>query len=618
MCGICGVIGQAPDKNKRVQAMIRAMHHRGPDDSGIFDSGGVTLGMTRLAIVDLSKSGHQPMSNENQNVFLVYNGEMYNFLEEKIILQKKGYIFRSSSDTEVVLKMYEEYGDDFLLRMRGMFALAIFDRRGGKEKILLARDHLGIKPLLYCLLGSTLIFASEMKAILKSGLIKKEIDPEGLRLLLSYGSLTQPKTIIRDVQMLPPAHRLILTGNKITLKKYWYLAVGRYPELQKQSYTQQKKILLEELTRVVKMQMQSDVPSGAFLSGGVDSSTLVALMSQISRRPIKTFSVGFDKDTGVPDETDEAAKIAHMLGTKHQRVHVSAREVKTDIRKIIVALDQPSVDGVNSFFVSKATKDFVKVAISGTGGDELFAGYPWFANMVSLAKHHSSLNFFHKLKMRDNFLAHFSQQHQIFDIELTKQVLAKSFQDGAKMGQENALDFKIADELSYAQPIERVTALCLRGYTQNQLLRDIDATSMFHSLEVRVPYLDPILTDLVLSLPEKVKLSNIKKSKAVENQTYRQLGAKKILIDIGKNLLPKDMDKQVKRGFTLPFNYWLKGDLKSVLAESLSLKVVKKRGFFNPKVVDFYHQQYVAGHLDWPTVWLLMIIELWSQEVLDK
>ncbi|HEY7528790.1 MAG TPA: asparagine synthase (glutamine-hydrolyzing), partial [Candidatus Deferrimicrobiaceae bacterium] len=383
MCGICGMIGEAPAG--ALEAMVSAMGHRGPDDSGIHREGRVSLGMTRLAVIDLSAMARQPMRNPEGSVWIVYNGETYNFREEREILEGKGHSFASASDTEVVLRMYEQYGDDFLLRMRGMFALAIYDRRrgAGKEKVLLARDPLGIKPLLYAGTKSGFVFASEMKAILASGLIDGGIDPVSLRLLLVHGSVTQPATVLRGVRMLLPGHRMVLERGSLREEPYWRIAPGRVPGLREAPYPEIVERAREALAESVRLQMVSDVPVGAFLSGGLDSSLLVSLMASLGGGRVRTFSVGFEAEGAHIDETDDAYRIAKFLETDHTRVPVTGKEVAEFLPRIASALDQPSVDGVNSFFVSRAASGGVKVAVSGTGGDELFAGYPWFAEMAA-------------------------------------------------------------------------------------------------------------------------------------------------------------------------------------------------------------------------------------------
>lgn len=644
MCGIAGILGESSRQN--IETMVSAMHHRGPDDSGIFYEQGIALAMARLAIIDITPTGHQPMANFDKSIWIVYNGETYNFREEREVLRGKGHSFASSSDTEVVLRMYEEYGDDFLLRMRGMFALAIYDKRRGKgkERLLLARDHLGIKPLLYARTGSQFLFASEMKAMLASGLIERVIDPEALRLLLTYGSITQPMTAVRGVKMLLPGHRLIIESGRERIERYWRLGTDRRKGLKDRPYDELVAEVRSALEESVRLQMVSDVPVGAFLSGGVDSSLLVALMSKISEHRVKTFSVGFEAEGAHMDETDDAQRVAGFIGTDHTRVVVTGQDVRDSILHIASALDQPSVDGVNSYFVSMAARRVVTVAISGTGGDELFAGYPWFISMHAAYeddKRHplsaatkrflaalARKQFFDPLaagrlgtivnRMRglSGFISRYARMYQIFGAHGTARILSPELRTLTMVGREAAYDMALADELSSAPPIERVSALCLRGYTQNQLLRDIDAVSMAHSLEVRVPFLDPVLTDLALSLPLSAKLNDISRVPSPGAATYRETGVKKILIDAGRGLLPDGMDLQQKRGFGMPFDTWMKGELCDVLDDALSPAAVRSRGFFDEKAVVRLKGDFLSGRTGWPRPWLLMMTELWCREVL--
>ncbi len=648
MCGICGVWGG--EGRGDVRAMVSALHHRGPDDCGVLEDDNVVLGVTRLAIIDTSSSGHQPMVSPDEQIAIVYNGELYNFREERSLLEKRGYSFRSTSDTEVVLRMYEHYGDDFLSRMRGMFALAIHDKRRGPghERLLLARDQMGIKPLLYARVHNRLIFASEIKALLASGLVAPEVDPVALRLLLTHGAIIQPRTILRGVQMLLPAHRLIVeSGRAERVERYWSLGLDRRADLRTRSYEEQVEEVASALEESVRLQMVSDVPLGAFLSGGVDSSLLVAMMArQVSDHRIRTFSVGFEAEGGDIDESDDAERTARFIGTDHSRVVVRGEDVRDRISQIAYGLDQPTVDGVNSYFVSMAARRGVTVAISGTGGDELFAGYPWFGQMAleemrqqstpwrSLAKSllasvarrpvldslvpmHGGYRFGH---WRDNtgFLARYYATNPIFEAAWTARLLAQGMRSEAQAGRSPHYDLCPIDELPYGSVLERVTGVCLRGYTTNQLLRDIDAASMSHSLEVRVPYLDPVVADIALSLPDSAKMTAPPDSWSEALRSYRDAGTKRILLDIGKDLLPAGFDTKPKRGFGMPFGFWLKGPLREVLLETLSEQSVATRGLLDAPAVAAVRDQFLAGAIEWPQPWLLMMIELWAREVLDS
>ena len=627
--------------------MVAAMRHRGPDDSGVFLGNGVALGMTRLAVLDLSPRGRQPMRNADGAVWMVYNGEMYNFREERGILEGKGHSFSSSSDTEIVLRMYECYGDDFLLRMRGMFSLAIYDSRGGqgRERLLLARDHFGIKPLLYASAGGCFLFASEMKAMLASRLVGRRFDPESLRLLLTFGSIPQPYTAVSGVRMLPPGYRMIVDKRGERMERYWSLGTGRRPEAGRMAYPDLVSEVRSALEESVRLQMVSDVPIGAFLSGGVDSSLLVALMARISPHRVRTFSVGFGEDEYPYDETDEAERLAGFIGTQHTRVIVEGRQVRDRIRHFASAIDQPSIDGINSYFVSRAARGGVTVAISGTGGDELFAGYPWFIYMAMAEREerehplrtagmrllgpivrHRVLDRLaggrfagglERLRAGSGFFPRYARIFRIFGVEDTAKVLSGDMRAETEVWSEPAMDLAASDVLPSAPLIERISAICLRGYTQNQLLRDIDAVSMANSLEVRVPFLDPVVVDLALSLPREAKLGEVARTPDPMDASYETTGAKRILIDAAKGLLPEGMARQKKRGFGMPFDGWLKGPLREVLEDALAPSAVRDRGYFEEREVRKALDDFLEGRCGWTRPWLLMITELWCREVLD-
>ncbi|MDO8754135.1 MAG: asparagine synthase C-terminal domain-containing protein, partial [Anaerolineales bacterium] len=468
-----------------------------------------------------------------------------------------------------------------------------------------------------------------------------EVDPESLRLLLTYGSIYQPKTILYDVKMLLPAHRLIFENGRARCEKYWSLGVNRRPEIGSLSYPEQVEAVSAALEESVRLQMVSDVPLGAFLSGGVDSSILVAMMTKLAGHRIKTFSVGFDKEGEAIDESEDARKTAAFLGADHTHVIVRGADVKERILQIASGLDQPTVDGVNSFFVSLAARQSVTVAISGTGGDELFAGYPWFINMSREAgqalspqiKMFSALarqrifdplihtrwrESLHHLRMSAGFLSRYSLQYQIFGSLGAARMLSSNMQSGSNLGIAEQFDLLKTDELANETVLRRVSALCLRGYTNNQLLRDIDAVSMSHSLEVRVPFLDSVLADITLSLPDQSKLNPQDVMHAsLSPNSYRALGAKRILIDIGRPLLPENFDIQPKRGFGMPFDAWLRGPLKEIMMDTLSEGTLRKRGWFSPEQARPVLRNFESQAAGWTRPWLLMMTELWAREVLD-
>jgi len=624
--------------------MVMAMRHRGPDDSGVFCGPGAVLGMTRLAIIDLSPAGHQPMSNPERTVWIVYNGEVYNFQSERRQLEAQGESFVSHSDTEVVLKLYERYGDDFLLRLRGMFALAILDLRGGpgRERLLLARDQVGIKPLLYTWAGNRLVFASELKVLLASGLVRPEIDFEAVRMLLTYGSVYQPHTLLRGVQALLPAHRLIVERGRTRVERYWRFGLDRLAGMRARPYAELVEAVAGALEESVRLQMVSDVPIGAFLSGGIDSSTLVGLMTRIAGHRVKTFSVGFPGEGAALDETDDAERTARFFGADHSRIEVSGRDVRDHLDHFVSGLDQPSVDGLNSYFVSLAARRSVTVAISGTGGDEVFAGYPWFAQMTRYAQQRQALietgwarlaslpaldpfvfgrwGPWLQQARAEGFVARYAGTYQIFGPLGAARLLHPRWHLAAGAGRSPSYELRFNDELPAGAAVERVSALCLRGYTSNQLLRDIDAVSMSHSLEVRVPFLDVPLIDLAFSLPASSKLGPVADGVNPYTASYRESGSKRILVDAGRRLkvLPDDIDRQPKRGFSFPVDVWLKHELREVLEEALSPEVVRARGLLQPAAVARVRRDFLEGLIHWSQPWLLMILERWCHAYIDR
>jgi len=643
MCGIAGFTG--PRDDAALQAMVRALHHRGPDDSGAWTSESASLGMARLAVLDPSAAGHQPMAIDDGAIQIVYNGEVYNFAAERRALAAIGVSFRSTSDTEVVLRLYERYGVDFVGRLRGMFALAIWDRRPGpgRERLVLARDHLGIKPLLYAEVRGRVVFASELKALLASGLVAPTIDPTALRTLLTYGAVLQPRTMLRDVNALLPGQRLIVEAGKTRLERYWSLGLDRVAGLRSRPYGDQVDAVAEVLEQSARLQLVSDVPLGAFLSGGVDSSILVAVMTKALGTPVKTFSVGFAAEGSAMDETADAERMARHLGTDHTTSIVTGDDVRDRIAAIAAALDQPSVDGVNSYFVSLAARRNVTVAVSGTGADELFAGYPWFITMareserwtrepwralagslVAAAARHPAFDRLlrrqgggeiHRLR-RGGFVGAYGETYQIFGPVGAARLLARSVASAAGAGTPPHRDLTKLDELAGGSAIERVSALAMRGYLTNQLLRDIDAVSMAHSLEVRVPYLDLELVDTVLSLPDVAKLGDVRADDPY-GRTYRDTGAKRVLIDVGRQWLPRDFDVQPKRGFAMPFTAWLRGPLRDVFDDTVNGPAARRRGLLEPSGVERVRDRFRRGEAPWPEPWLLMMLELWCREVLD-
>ncbi|PDS40639.1 asparagine synthase (glutamine-hydrolyzing) [Rhizobium anhuiense] len=634
MCGIAGIYGQ-PDPSA-VRAMIEAMRHRGPDDRGFYADDKIVLSQARLAIIDTSAGGHQPMASDNGLIQIVYNGEIYNFQAKRQLLESKGYTFKTASDTEVVLKLYEEYGEEFFSHLRGIFALAIYDKRSGsgREKLLLGRDPFGIKPLLYSKVGAGVVFASELKGLLSSGKTSRRIDPQALQQLLSLGSIYQPTTLVEGVFALPSAHYLRVDRAGFHLKRYWSYGLDRVGGLRQLPYQEQVTAFADALKESVKLQMIADVPVGAFLSGGVDSSLIVALMAREAGGHIKTYSVGFEEGAGAVDESHEAADIARLLETDHTRVVVTADDMLANFSRFIGGLDQPSVDGLNSYFVSQAAATGVTVSLSGTGGDELFLGYPWFAGVknsldsgrgaersrVARLLSHFSANGRNPGSVGDlvdpsAFREAFGRQYHCFGPSFGYSLLSRHLQRHVKQ-RSFAEDLESCDEFSEAGLLDRSSVMCLNGYTRNQLLRDIDACSMTHSLEVRVPFLDTAIADFAFSLPVASKIS-ISDRTLDPSASYSESGVKKIVCDVARRYLPNDFfDARAKRGFALPYADWMRGPLAEILEDTTSAKSVAQAGLFDPAAVARVNAEFHGGQRPWSHPWLLMITELWRRQVL--
>lgn len=634
MCGIAGSFN-LPNRDV-VPRMIAAMHHRGPDDSGFYSDDLVALSQARLAIIDTTSGGHQPMATAGGAIQIVYNGEMYNYREKRALLEGKGHVFQSASDTEVVLKLYEQFGEGLFAHLRGIFAIAIYDKRegAGREKLILGRDQFGIKPLLYAQRGQALIFASELKGLLASGAVERQIDPVALQQLLSLGSVYQPRTLVDGVLSVPAAHFLRVDRRGAELRRYWSYGLDRVTGLRSLPYEQQVEAFAEALTQSVKLQMVADVPVGAFLSGGVDSSLIVALMAREAGGHVKTFSVGFEQGAGANDESHEAAEIAHLLDTDHTRVVVGAADMAAHLANFVKGIDQPSVDGLNSYFVSHAAAQSVTVSLSGTGGDELFFGYPWFASVAnSMANPEATLapSRLGRLLARltggasptnhqdintTAFLDVFGRQYHCFGPDLAHDLLAAPHR-GRAVVRSFAQDLAGCDELTSAALLDRTSVVCLNGYTRNQLLRDIDACSMIHSLEVRVPFLDVEIADFAFSLPVASKLRPSERT-LDPTASYTESGVKRIVCDVARKYLPPAFfTNRAKRGFGLPYADWMRGPLAEVLHDTLSHEALSRGELFDPHFAVKVRDEFLNQRRPWSHAWILMITELWRRHVLS-
>lgn len=547
MCSISGLFqtGQLTTEALQVvERMNATLRHRGPDDCGVWTNGSVTLGNTRLAIIDTSFAGHQPMLDPETGNCITYNGETYNF---KALSESIGANPRSGSDTEVVLNAYRAFGTGVFSKLRGMFALAIWDNQ--KRELILARDRFGIKPLYYYVSKNLLLFASELRALVATGLVPRKLSREGLDSYLANGSVAAPLTIVEGVRQLLPGHYLTASGDlATTITKFAENHTSTRPQNRDEAVAQ----LRAELEESVRMHLVSDVPLGVFLSGGMDSSALVALMSKVAEQKPKTFSVVFEE----PDLSEEiySRLIAQRFQTDHCEIRLTEDQLLEMLPDAIAALDQPTMDGINTFVVSKAVKHAgVTVALSGLGGDELFAGYPSFRRALKFAS-----------------LPNASKQVLRAAAGVGRHVLNGSVQQQkfwALAGSNGSPEevYRISRQLfangSATKPngngdvVNKISQLELQGYMANTLLRDTDVMSMAHSLEVRVPFVDAKVVDYTLSLPGEWKLDQ------------RQNGVPKpLLADALSDLLPRDFLARKKMGFTLPFEKWMQGRMREEIS----------------------------------------------------
>lgn len=579
MCGISGTFGQS--ESGIIDAMNFAMQHRGPDDSGVYVSKhqNAALGHVRLSIIDTSSLGHQPMTYANERYTITFNGEIYNFRELKSELEFRGCKFGSNSDTEVVLAAYAEWGIRCVEKLDGMFAFAILDEHpesNSAPTLFLARDRFGIKPLYYSIQGQKFYFASEIRGLLGADLVDRKIDQNALLHYQIHGSVPQPMTMLRDVKMLQAGNLMSVTKNaEVSIRRYWDISHNYNERAHANaniSADEASDNVRELLLQATQRHLVADVPVGAFLSGGIDSSAVVALMNRITNTPIKTFSLGFDSSRGKEDERNWARLVSDHLSTEHEDIIVSGEDVANDYSKIIEAIDQPSVDGTNSFLVSRLVNRQVKVVLSGLGGDELFAGYPHFQKLATLARWDHRLSGFnttlrkfivkllpaHIISDKVQLSLHPSQRllllrnllgyAQLPNIMNKSMDLANIYSDAEKFSGLNIKDdFGDIASTSYFE---------LNHYMANTLLRDLDAMSMHHSLEVRPVLLDYQLAEFVFSLPGHLH--------------FNQKINKPVLSRAVSDMLPNETVTRDKKGFELPLVEWMSGPLRERIIDVFS------------------------------------------------
>lgn len=620
MCGICGKIsfdGKPITKNV-LKRMGDSMSHRGPDGEGFYLNPNKTVGLghRRLAVIDL-KTGGQPMGNEDGMVWLVFNGEIYNFPQLKKDLEKKGHSFRTSSDTETIIHSWEEYGEKCVKKFNGMFAFAVWDE--GKKTLFLARDRLGKKPLFYAETPSGFIFASEIKAILKNPEVKKELDLEAMSIYLSVGYFLSPFSLFKGIRKLPAASTLTLKDGKYKINDYWDLDPTIKKDLPKDVWIKQFKDLLEDS---VKIRLIADVPLGAFLSGGLDSTTIVSFMSKFTNRKPKTFSIGFKEKTY--SELEFASLAAKFLKTDHQSLVVRPN-IERDLRRIIWTNDEPLGDtsAIPMYFLAQMTRKKVTVALSGDGGDENLAGYetyiadklfPLYRNLplrhlISAAILKFLPTTFNKVSL-DYKLKQFVQAkdfspekaHYFWRTIFTDEEKKRLINPGVYKKIKNHDTFSYFEKYFHKYPdgefLDRAQYVDIKTWLVDDILVKVDRSSMANSLETRAPFLDYRLVEFLAQTPPNLKLRGFQK--------------KYLLKKTMAGLIPDEIINRSKAGFNAPISVWLRKDLKKFLLGYLSRANIGRLGLFNYDFIEILIQEYFSGKKDHSLkLWLLLNFVMW-------
>lgn len=620
MCGIAGILNfkNDPADETTIRRMTTAMAHRGPDAVGFFSEGPINLGHLRLSIIDLSSAANQPFADNSGRYVMVYNGEIYNYNAVKPLLG--AYDFRTSGDTEMLLAAYIKWGPDCIRHFRGMFAFAIWDRE--EKELFIARDRMGVKPVYYFMDDQRFIFASEVRSILSTGLVKRKINEAALRDYFSYQSFGYPHSAIEGVDQLEAGSWIRVKDGRIHKEIYW--DVTKPPEQQDVSGAMGQrdvaKRIRELLLQSVERRMVSDVPVGAFLSGGIDSSAIVGLMAEAGNTCPNTFTIAFAEKEF--DESPYAAIIAKKFNTRHNSILLKPTVFLDELRNALDAMDIPSGDGINTYVVSKAIAgQGMRVALSGVGGDELFAGYPFFSQYLKLQKGRGWYSLPRILRASAAAIAmpgHTGKKDRLRQLisapspaiaevyPILRQVLTPGFIGGMTSLNNGAFDTdlhrelqKKAGSLGELPLLSQVSAAEYMGYTQHTLLKDTDQMSMAVSLEVREPFFDQDLVEFVLSVPDPIK---------------QPVYPKSLLVESLKPLLPEEIVFRKKQGFVFPWEVWLKKELRE-FCES-HLKNMAQRPFIQGQRLLQHWQRFLDGDksIRWLEIWLFVVLEYWMEK----
>jgi len=626
MCGIAGFIGKeksAPTAERvaLLDRMCRIITHRGPDEQGTIVKDRAALGMRRLSIIDL-KSGQQPIFDCSGNLAIVFNGEIYNYQALKKDLESRGHKFKTSSDTETIVHAYEEFGADCVQYLRGMFAFAIYDF--AQESLFIARDRVGKKPLFYSLTEQgNFVFGSELKVLLEHGEISKEIDFSALDSYLTFGYVPEEFCIFKGVHKLAPGHFLLFKNGKITTRKYWDFDYSGASEIKTEA--EYIEVLREKIKEAVRIRLISEVPLGAFLSGGVDSSSIVGMMSEISDAPVRTFSIGFNEDTF--NELKFARVAAKHFNTEHHEFIVTPDLVEV-VDDLVWHFDEPFADSsaLPTYMVSKMARDFVTVVLSGDGGDELFAGYTRYARdkkrsgleklprvvRQNLLKPLSRIlphgakgkNFLYNTSLDavDRYIDSISHFGNLKKIGLYSNSLRENL--NGQLGRAEAVFRQIADSVASENPTDKLLYLDSKTYLPSDILTKVDRMTMATSLEARVPLLDHELIEFVQTIPAQLKLKGTE--------------TKYIFKKAMEGIVPDEILYREKQGFGVPIGDWINSQLKDRIHGILSEKRTLERGYFEPKYIKILLDEHTKNRRDHShSLWILWMLELWHRRFVD-
>jgi len=623
MCGICGQFNFNPERivdKELIKRMKLSLAHRGPDGQGMWVKDQIGLGHTRLAVIDLSAKGHQPMSNETGSIWITYNGEVYNFQDLRKELESKGHRFRSNSDTEVIVHLYEEEGIQCMTKLRGMFAFAVWDEN--TKQLLLARDRLGQKPLYYYKDQQSLLFASEIKSILASGMVDISPDNEAIYQYLCLGYVPHPKTGFNGIKKLPPGYRLVVRDSHFSLDSYWSLKEGhnQHEIVNTKEVSQQ---LYDLLMEAIRIRMVSDVPIGVLLSGGIDSNAIVAMMNSCTRQ-IKTFTVGFEDE--LYDERREARFLADRLDTDHHEMVIKP-DVLDILPKLACAYDEPFADpsAVPSYYVAQMARQHVPVVLNGDGGDENFAGYGTYIQGIvgsRLESIPSKLGGFlskildqkkqGKAKSLAQILAlsgksrarNFGHLRRVATLAVTESLLTNDYKELIHGFDPISHLVECYERLDCGDIVNTMLAVDRENFLPDDLLFKIDIATMSHGLEARSPFLDHHFVEFAAKLPGHLKLNRWRK--------------KYILKKSLKDILPHQVLQRRKRGFDVPVNHWLKGELKDLCRDAISSKNLITELLQADKLKEMFND-HLTGRQDWGRfLWAVLMLHLWSEAYMKK